>query len=119
VTILILSLKIEGKMPKVMIQIQLPFEIQEENGWFVSSCDILDVHSQGKTWNKAKSNLGEALFLFFLSCIERGTLDEVLKDCGFELEKIPPKRKEIKKPHLDVKIPFGIKQTSNSELCHA
>jgi len=108
-------------MPILTIQIQLPFDIEKKNDWYISSCDVLDVHSQGKTKDEAKHNLGEALFLFFLSCFERGTIDEVLKDCGFVFEvKQTSEIKEVKRPHLDVKIPFGIRETSNSnELCHA
>ena len=32
---------------------------------------------------EAKKNIAEALFMFFRSCFERGTLDAVLKQCGF------------------------------------
>jgi len=106
-------------MPTLTIQLQLPFDIEKKDDWYVSSCNALDVHSQGKTKDEAKHNLGEALFLFFLSCFERGTIDEVLKDCGFEVQQTT-KIKEIKRQYLDVKIPFGISETSNSnELCHA
>jgi len=44
------------------------------------------VHSQGKTEVQAKKNLIEALSLFLESCHERGTLDAMLKECGFERE---------------------------------
>jgi len=107
-------------MPLLTVELQLPFEMKKENGWYVSSCKILDVYSQGKTKAEAKRNLAEALFLFFMSCFERGTLDEVLKDCGFEVQQQAHAKKSIKKPHLDVRIPFGIREASNSnELCHA
>ena len=49
----------------------------------MASCPVLDVFSQGTTREDARKNLEEALQLFLTSCIERGTLDEVLKDCGF------------------------------------
>jgi hypothetical protein len=54
-----------------------------------AGCPAFDVASQGKTVNKAKSNLGEALIAFFISCIERGVLDSVLKECGFKSAKKP------------------------------
>jgi hypothetical protein len=46
---------------------------------------VLDVFSQGMTKEEAKRNLEDALKLFLISCHERGTLDSVLKECGFSL----------------------------------
>ena len=67
----------------VKFTIELPVKLTKGEKWHVASCPILDVHSQGDTVEEAKSNLTEALTLFFLSCFERGTLDEVLRECGF------------------------------------
>ena len=58
---------------------------QEADDLWVAGCPRLDVHSQGSTIEEAKSSLGEAVELFVESCIERDTLDEVLRDCGFHL----------------------------------
>ena len=52
---------------------------------------MLDVHSQGYTEEEARRNLAEAIKLFVVSCFERGTLDEALKECGFRALKAPPK----------------------------
>jgi predicted RNase H-like HicB family nuclease len=68
---------------KVEFNIKLPFKITKRTKWFLASCPILDVHSQGPTEEKAKKNLVEAISLFLISCFERGTLHEVLKNCGF------------------------------------
>src|SRR5689334_10057480 len=68
----------------VQIHFRLPVDIKKEGNWFISSCPILDVFSQGETRSKALDNLKEAVRLFIESCIERGTLEQVLKDCGFE-----------------------------------
>ncbi|MFZ1120065.1 MAG: hypothetical protein WAN81_07510 [Candidatus Binataceae bacterium] len=51
--------------------------------WFISSCPLLDVHPQGHTRNEAEHNLVDALASFLMSCYERGTLGEVLRDAGF------------------------------------
>ena len=40
--------------------------IQRENGGYVSLCPELDVSSQGDTVEEARSNLKEALDLFFV-----------------------------------------------------
>jgi len=65
------------------ISIKLPIKIRKKGNWFLASCSSLDVVTQGETQEQAKKNIGEALYLFFRSCIERGTLDAVLKQCGF------------------------------------
>ncbi|MDH3828146.1 MAG: type II toxin-antitoxin system HicB family antitoxin [Desulfobacterales bacterium] len=49
---------------------RLPIKIEKGEKYYVASCPAFDVASQGKTVNKAKSNLGEALTAFFISCIE-------------------------------------------------
>jgi len=66
-------------MAEVLFSLQLPFKITKRAKWFLATCPILDVHSQGETEKKAKENLVEALSLFFISCFERRTLDAVLK----------------------------------------
>jgi predicted RNase H-like HicB family nuclease len=69
---------------KIKIEMQLPVSIQKKEKWFVSSCPILDVFSQGETEEQAKKNLIEALSLFLTSCYERGTFEAVLQQCGFK-----------------------------------
>ena len=59
---------------------KVPVKITKKRKWFLASCPILDVHSQGETENKARKNLAEALSLFFISCFERGSLDSLLKE---------------------------------------
>ncbi|MFC1731038.1 type II toxin-antitoxin system HicB family antitoxin [candidate division KSB1 bacterium] len=88
----------------------LPFKIEQKGKMFISSCPIFDVFSQGESLDEAKDNLADALSLFFISCFERGTLDDVLKECGLK-----PLRKRIKKQpvidpdhFLNIPIPFGI-----------
>ncbi len=62
---------------------KLPIQITRKAKWFVASCPALDVASQGETKEEARKNVAEALFMFLQSCFERGTLDDVLKECGF------------------------------------
>ncbi len=68
---------------RVQFSAKLPVKITKRKKWVVASCPILDVHSQGENERKARNSLRNALSLFFISCFERGTLDEVLKNCGF------------------------------------
>ncbi len=97
---------------QTIIEFKLPFHIKKDNGWYVSSCSILDVHSQGKTIKKAKENLIEALSLFLISCFERGTLAEVLKESGLRpLHTISHSPKKIdRSKYLDINIPFNLKK---------
>jgi len=71
-----------------VITVMLPFGLTKRRKHYLASCLILDVHSQGETSEKAKSNLTEALSLFLISCLERNTLDAVLKECGFKVASI-------------------------------
>ena len=69
---------------KVEIKIKLPVSTKKKAKGFISYCSVLDVYSQGSTEKEAKKNIMEALKLFLISCFERGTLDAVLKECGFK-----------------------------------
>ena len=64
------------------ITLHLPIRIIQKEQWYVASCSMLDVHSQGDTAEQAQTNLFEALTLFLASCFERGTLEAVLKEKG-------------------------------------
>jgi predicted RNase H-like HicB family nuclease len=101
---------------------KLPVKITKRRKWFLASCTILDVHSQGETEGKARNNLREALSLFFISCFERGTLGAALKECGFKpTYPLPIHKKQslvTKKDYINVPIPFLVKQTNQTE-CHA
>ncbi len=103
----------------VQFSLHLPAEIKWRDRWYVSSCPVLDVHSQGSTVEQAKKNLAEALSLFFISCHERGTLDAVLRDCGFR-PGMPGEEVSVAptEDYIDVPIPFYI-DMNNPRRCHA
>ncbi len=99
------------RLMKVEFNVKLPFRITKRARWFLASCPILDIHSQGETLEKAKKNLVEATSLFLISCFERGTLDEVLKKCGFTpIHQIPGLSKTMPtmghENYISVPIPF-------------
>jgi predicted RNase H-like HicB family nuclease len=78
----------------ITMNVKLPIEILKRERWYVASCPALDVASQGETIKKAKDNLSEAVSLFLISCLERGTLEQVFKDCGFKSAVQLAKRKQ-------------------------
>jgi len=108
-------------MQRGFFSFKLPYIITKRAQWFLATCPILDVHSQGETEKKAKENLVEALSLFFISCFERGTLDAVLKDCGFRPHKVTTysvkKLTTRKENYIDVPISFQINKPA-SNACH-
>ena len=104
-------------MPKVFFQVRVPFKVKKKGNVYVSSCDVLDVHTQGYSEREAKENLIEALRLFIITCYERGTLGEVLRDCGFQ--PIKTQMKPIKDDKfVTVPIPFSATGSCLSE-CRA
>lgn len=94
----------------VNFMVSLPIAIKKEGKYFISYCPPLDVWSQGETQTIAEDNLKEALQLFLIDCFERGTLDKVLKDCGFIAIKKPLPKKQIFSPgrEISVLLPFII-----------
>ena len=104
------------------MELRVPVVIKKKDKWYFASCPVLDVVSQGKTEKSAKRNLGEALELFLTTCFEMGTLEDVLKTCGFEL--IPERRRKdrVSKIHPEdyVDIPLYLLANKNGmDSCHA
>ncbi|MBI1950056.1 MAG: type II toxin-antitoxin system HicB family antitoxin, partial [Acidobacteria bacterium] len=52
--------------------------MKEEGDWYVSECLSFPVTSQGRKDTEAMANLMEAIQLFVESCLDRGTLEQVL-----------------------------------------
>lgn len=107
-----------GKMKEVVtFEVKVPFSIKKKGDVFVSCCPVFDLWSQGDSFDEAKKNIAEALKLFVTTCFERGTLNEVLKECGFKLRKkttkLPEDRRFIKVP-----IPFDV-TGCHPAVCHA
>lgn len=92
----------------VKVEFTLPAEVREAGdggGYYVSVCPPLDVLSQGETEEAALANLVEALQLFVQSCFERGTLEAVLKDCGF----VPGRNiREVAEGERVVRVPLPL-----------
>ena len=95
------------------MEFKLPAQVRKKGKWFISSCNLLDVHSQGQTREQAERNLKDALATFLVSCYERGTLDVVLRDAGF----VPSigRRQRLRSPNsrrkeVTVPLPFSIER---------
>ena len=65
---------------RIAMEFKVPARIRKKGKWFISSCPLLDVHSQGGTRGESEHNLVEALASFLISCYKRETLGEVLRE---------------------------------------
>lgn len=68
---------------KISFNLVCTIKRDAERRW-VASCPKLDVFSQGRTEEQARAALKEAIELWIESCLERHTLDEALRECGFQ-----------------------------------
>ncbi len=88
--------------------LEVPVEVYKGSIAFIARSPIFDVSSQGKTPKGAKKNLVDALILFLTTSFEMGTLDEVMKECGFNPRKAVSGKLRLKKDQelLSVPLPF-------------
>ena len=102
---------------KVMVQAKfMLFGVTKREGdWYFAHCPPLDITTQGRTLTEAKKNLIEASELFLVSCLERGTLDQALRELGFVPLKAKPKNVPNAFP-IDIPVPFGFEKALQ---CHA
>jgi predicted RNase H-like HicB family nuclease len=97
---------------KVTVQAEFKlFGVMKRQGdWYIAHCPPLDITTQGRTLAEAKKNLVEASELFIVSCLERGTLDQALKELGFKPLKAKPRTIPNAFP-IAVAIPFGFEKS--------
>lgn len=93
-------------MATVTIKINVPVDIYQDGGVFVANCRRFGVVTQGCTRIEAERNISDALVLFFETCLEMGTMDEVLKECGFERVSISERDPEPCGTCIEVALPF-------------
>jgi predicted RNase H-like HicB family nuclease len=107
-------------LTQVEINLKLPVKLLKRKKWYVASCPILDVASQGNTQEEAKKNLIEALIAFALTAYEMGTLWDILKECGIKPNFRNKKTFDNKKEYetVDIPLPFIIDQSKNSNAAH-
>jgi len=67
----------------VQAEFRLFGTLKRQGGWYVAHCPPLDITTQGKTEEEARRNLIEASELFVVSCFERGTFEQALRELGW------------------------------------
>ena len=81
------------------------FIVKEKPGMYVSYCPALELCSQGKTPKHAERMIIEATKIFIEDCLERGILNDVLKECGFySIYQNPPRKKNKKGTATNPKV---------------
>ncbi|MGB9204380.1 MAG: type II toxin-antitoxin system HicB family antitoxin [Terriglobales bacterium] len=105
----------------VQAQFQLFGMMKKENGWYVAYCPPLDITTQGRTEDEAKKNLIEASELFVVSCFERGTFEQALRELGWRVvagHHVPRHGEHSVLPRdggfrFPVPIPFGLEKAAS------
>jgi len=93
-----------------LVKAELPVVIFKEGKKFVAYTPALDISTCGNTFEQARKRFVEAVEIFFHEILEMGTLEEVLRECGWQ--KILKPRKQWVPPHIiaqvqqEVKIPI-------------
>lgn len=99
---------------KVEFQMKVPATVHRDGDVFIASCELLDVHSQGRTEKDALDNLIEALQLFVETCYEEGTLMQVLREQGL----VPGGRDEQFSGEHMVEVPLGLIARQHAAHAH-
>jgi len=90
----------------------LPIEIFPEGRIFIAHCPALRLASHGSTRESAKKALKEALGIFFEEIERKGTLEEVLLECGWvKDEKSPNRPSRLVPPRIttgNISVPASI-----------
>jgi predicted RNase H-like HicB family nuclease len=68
---------------KATLRIEHTVEVWKEGGTFVARAVPLDVISCGTSAKEARENLSEAVSLFVATAREHGTLETILRECGY------------------------------------
>lgn len=76
-----------GESITLNVKLQAFVRMETKRRW-VAICPMLDVASQGDSQNEAKRHLREAVEAWFESCLERGVLDQALRESNFR--PLPP-----------------------------
>lgn len=99
----------QGKK-KIHMEGELSVVYFREGDAFIAYTPALDLSSYGATLDEARKNISEAVAVFIQDVVERGTIEAVLEECGWQ---------RISRPHVHWVPPAFICQESLplSEQC--
>jgi len=102
-----------GETIKLDIRL-LGFVRRETRSRWIAVCPKLDVVTQGKSADDAKRCLDEAVELWFEDCLERGTLQQALRECGFRIA--PRQDAEEASEHILLSRETGVRRPSEPDV---
>jgi predicted RNase H-like HicB family nuclease len=75
----------ETMTESIALEVHLQAFVRQDNSrrW-AATCPLVGVASQGKTGAEARACLQEAVELWFESCVQRGVLDQALREANFK-----------------------------------
>ena len=96
-----------NKPQKLNIKLKIPITIHKEGEYFIAFTPVLDLSTSGKSPGEVKMRFEEAVVIFFEELLEKGTLDKVLTELGWEKNNqhwAPPM---IAQESINVNIPLS------------
>lgn len=85
--------------------IPITIEIVKKGMWYIARAVELDFVTQGRTADEAKKNLFEIIEIQFEEMNKLGTLEDYLKECGYEIDekiKVYPEFISLEKTQVPV-----------------
>lgn len=67
-----------------LLQISLPISVLKEGKYYIAYSPALDLSTSGKTFEDVKKRFEEVVEIFFEDLSEKGTLDKVLGELGWQ-----------------------------------
>jgi predicted RNase H-like HicB family nuclease len=97
-----------------------PVMIEQEGDWFIARFIPLDIVTQGRSEEEAKSRIKEAVEGYLIGFIKKGTLDKVLEKYGFkEFKPDLHHYSSPKKMHKGINIEFPINLSETPKYARA
>ena len=94
-----------------VLSTKLQVHIFKEGNQFIAYCPAFDISTSADTFDEVKKNFEELLDVFIKEVMQKGTLEEVLLDCGWQKVKTPrlhwqpPQRQFIAEIEEEVNLP--------------
>lgn len=92
------------------VSVNLPVQITKEGNVYAAYCPVLEIATQGDTYEQAQKMFHELVRIFLDDLIERGTLEKVLLDLGWRKTSQGrrwelPERQFIGETHQEINLP--------------
>jgi len=89
-----------NKKKRAIQEVSLPVVFIKEGKKYSAYTPALDLATCGDSFEHAQKMFVEAVTLFLEECVEMGTLDDVLRDCGWQEISRPGHRRELVPPEI-------------------